>query len=79
MNEETISESKKYLVSFETSFIIQAGNYDEALEQMKLEILSKIKETDSDDTNLSIRLIKTPLKEDHQLSYIDDWEFDDIW
>lgn len=81
MNEQTISDNKKYLVSFETRFILKAGNYEEAMEQMKSEILNKIKEADSKDTNLSIHLIDTPIQDegDHQLSYIDDWEFDDRW
>ena len=79
MDEETISESIKYLVSFETRFIVQADNYDKAVEKMKLEIMKKMNEPDPIDTNFSIHSIDAGPDEDHQLSYVDDWEFDDLW
>lgn len=79
MDEETISETIKYLVSFDTRFIIQATNYDEAVEKMKLEIIKKMNQTDPIDTNFSIHSIDSGPDEDHQLSYVDDWEFDDRW
>ncbi len=79
MDEETSLETIKYLVTFETRFIVQANDYDEAVKKMKLEILKKMNEPDLKDTNFSIHSIDGGPDEDHQLSYVDDWEFDDRW
>ena len=79
MNKQTISENDKYLVSFKTRFIIQADNYEEAMEMMKSEIIKKMDEKEGSDSTLSIHLIASTDIEDQELSYIDDWEFDDRW
>ncbi|OLS27342.1 MAG: hypothetical protein HeimC2_11790 [Candidatus Heimdallarchaeota archaeon LC_2] len=79
MNIETISENEKYLVSFETKFIIQANNYEEAVEKMKSEIIKKMDDNEASDSTLSIHLIASTSIEDQELSYIDDWEYDDRW
>ena len=79
MNKQSISENEKYLVSFETRFIIQADNYEEAVERMKSEIIKKMDEKEGTDSTLSIHLIDSTPIEDHDLSYFDDWEFDDRW
>ncbi|MHA2030919.1 MAG: hypothetical protein ACW99A_12370 [Candidatus Kariarchaeaceae archaeon] len=79
MDEETISEHEKYMVSFNTRFIIDAKNYDEVLEKIKTEIIKKLDTPDSADTDISIHIVTSSDDEDHQLSYVDDWEFDDRW
>ena len=79
INEDTISENKKYMVSFNTKFLVQGKKYDEVLEKVKLEINRKLDEAVPQDTNFSIKLVGDTNEEDLKSSYVDDWEFDEAW
>lgn len=79
MNEDKTSENKKYMVSFDTKFLIQGRKYEEVLEKVKLEINRKLDEAVPQDTTFSITLVGDNNQEDLNPSYVDDWEFDEVW
>lgn len=79
MDQEEISEEKKYLVTFDTKLLIQAKNHDEVVEKLKSELIRLLDEPVPMDTNLSIHPVETTRVGDQESSYMDDWEFDDNW
>ena len=49
------------------------------MEKLKSELIRLVDEPVPKDTSLSIDQVNSTKLEDKQSSYVDDWEFDEVW